>query len=371
MKRTLTLLLGLSLVMTACGSSPPNPPTVTMQPAIEASTPTPVLACQGDGCAPGAAPAQDTATPPPLRFVVPSPGAEPVSGWRPPLYPLPWAIAPHDHFYFARPIAANEVNWPLADYRYGGVFFRPNVVHTGVDIPAEEGTPVLAAGPGTVIWAGWGLFTESPSNSEDPYGRAVAIRHDFGYQGQPLYTIYAHMLRVKVTLGQWVDTGDQLGLVGHTGFTTGPHLHFEVRMGYNSFFATYNPELWIAPPQGWGVLAARIMDKKGELLGRADVYIQSLDSGQKYAVKTYGGGATNSDPYYQENMVISDLPAGDYEVLIDYAHFPNKQVVHIHPGQITYFTFQGQGGFETALPPTPGIAVLTPTATPKGRESAW
>ena len=83
-----------------------------------------------------------TPTPSPLRFDLPTPGAEPVSGWRPPLYPLPWAVSPYDHFYFARPIAADNVNWPLAEYRYGGIFFD-NVVHTGVDIPDDEGTPWL------------------------------------------------------------------------------------------------------------------------------------------------------------------------------------------------------------------------------------
>ena len=46
----------------------------------------------------------------PFRFVLPTPGAEPVSGWRPPLYPVPWAVSAYDHFYFARPIAADNVN---------------------------------------------------------------------------------------------------------------------------------------------------------------------------------------------------------------------------------------------------------------------
>ena len=129
-----------------------------------------------------------TSTPPPLRFDLPTPGAEPVSSWRPPLYPVPWAVSPFDHFYFARPIGADNVNWPLADYRYGGIFFA-NIVHTGVDIPDDKGTPILAAGPGTVVWAGWGLFTEAPLNQDDPYGQAVAIRHDFGYRVQQLYTV--------------------------------------------------------------------------------------------------------------------------------------------------------------------------------------
>src|SRR5690606_29632070 len=73
-------------------------------------------------------------SPEPFQFSLPTPGAEPITSWRPPLYPVPWAIAPYDHFFFTRPIAADQTNWPIADYRYGGVFFGRDIVHTGVDI---------------------------------------------------------------------------------------------------------------------------------------------------------------------------------------------------------------------------------------------
>src|SRR5215216_5302589 len=144
----------------------------------------------------------------PFRFFLPTPGAEPVSGWRPPLYAVPWAVSAYDHFYFARPLAADNVNWPLADYRYGGVFFAPNIVHTGVDVDANEGTPILAAGPGTVVSADWGLYTGAPGNISDPYGKAVVVRHDFGYQDEALYTIYAHMSEIIAVVGQHVESGD-------------------------------------------------------------------------------------------------------------------------------------------------------------------
>ena len=82
---------------------------------------------------------------------------------------------------------------------------------------------------------------------------------------QTLYTVYAHMSKIIAVVGQHVETGDVLGLVGDTGVTTGPHLHFEVRLGGNTFYNTYNPELWMAPPQGWGVLVGRLTDEDGEL----------------------------------------------------------------------------------------------------------
>jgi murein DD-endopeptidase MepM/ murein hydrolase activator NlpD len=115
----------------------------------------------------------------------PTPGPEPISLWRPPLYEAPWALGPHDHFYFSRPIAADVVNWPLADYRYGGMFMDTDIVHTGIDIPNPRGTPVLAAAAGKVVWAGYGLFTGN-NNPNDPYGLAITIQHDFGYQSQRL-----------------------------------------------------------------------------------------------------------------------------------------------------------------------------------------
>jgi murein DD-endopeptidase MepM/ murein hydrolase activator NlpD len=300
----------------------------------------------------------------PFRFVLPTPGAEPVSGWRPPLYPVPWAVSAYDHFYFARPIAADNVNWPLAEYRYGGVFFA-DVVHTGVDIDAAEGAPILAAGPGTVISADWGLYTEAPGNINDPYGQAVVLRHDFGYKGQELYTIYAHMSKIIAIVGQHVETGDVIGLVGDTGVTTGPHLHFEVRVGTNTFYRTYNPELWMAPPQGWGVLVGRLTNEKGELLTQYPVEVRPLPSEVPLRkVITYAQGAANGDPYYQENLVLSDLPAGIYKVVMRYKDKNVQLFVEIYPGQVTYFTFTDKNGFQTVPAPTPKLDFLPVTVTP-------
>ena len=305
----------------------------------------------------------------PFRLSLPTPGQEPISAWRPPQYPVPLALGEFDHFYFARPIAADVVNWPIADYRYGGTLLTPGITHTGVDIPALAGTPILAGGPGIVTWAGWGLFSGAPDNIADPYGMAVSIRHDFGYRGQALYTVYAHMRAVNVTVGQWVNTGTQIGEVGDTGNTTGPHLHFEVRLGQDSFYFTRNPELWLAPPQGWGVLAGRVTTPKGDLAHSLPVSIRLLETNQEWLVNTYGPDAVNSDEYYAENMVISDLPAGQYEVRITFSATISDRInLTILPGRVTYFTYQaGDGGFtSTALPPV-GMPTPKVTPTPKGK----
>jgi murein DD-endopeptidase MepM/ murein hydrolase activator NlpD len=285
----------------------------------------------------------------PLRFSFPEEPPPLTSAWRPPLYPVPWAKATHDHFYFIRPIAADDINWPMWDYRYGGMFFE-NVVHTGIDIVARIGTPVVAAGSGKVIWAGAGLY-RGENDPDDPYGLAVAILHDFSYQGEALYTIYGHMDRIDVVWGQLVQAGDRLGLSGNTGKVTGPHLHFEVRVGRNGFLSTRNPELWLAPPQGWGILAGRVLDTGGKLIDGQEVHIQSLSSNLKRSARSYGLESVNSDPYYQENIVISDLPAGLYEIRIDYAGFSHKQQVEVKAGLVSYFTFQGHRKFGPSEPP--------------------
>jgi murein DD-endopeptidase MepM/ murein hydrolase activator NlpD len=294
-----------------------------------------------------------TAAPDPLRFVFPEPGPPPVSSWRPPLYEVPWAPTPYDHFYFYRPIAADEINWPDPDYRYGGIFFE-DVVHTGVDIPAEPGTPVLAAAEGRVEWAGYGLYRGVQGDLSDPYGLAVLIRHDFSFKGEQLYTVYGHLQEIYVVKGQRVSMGQQLGLVGQTGKVTGPHLHFEVRVGTDDYFSTLNPELWLVPPQGWGVAVARVMDTTGALYADQRLRFISMENEQVWRVRPYGGGEARSDPYYRENMVISDLPAGMYEVRIDYGTETFNFFIEINPGRVTYFTFQGRNGFKLEQPPSPG-----------------
>lgn len=374
--RWLGIPLSLFLVLFTLSQCWPNEPlsfliaTKTVVPPVTASqllpdssamaveTPTAVLipAAEGQNSSELEEPellTAPTAAPDPLRFVFPDAPPDPVSAWRPPLYPVPWAPTSFDHFYFFRPIAADEVNWPLADYRYGGVFFDDQV-HTGVDIPAAKGTPVIAAGDGKVVWAGWGLYRGVLNDYTDPYGKAVVIRHDFGYQGMRLYTAYGHLDRIDVPRGAHVEMGEQIGLVGDTGFVTGPHLHFEVRVGESTFFTTYNPELWLVPPQGWGVVVARVMDTAGYSYLDEVLRIQSRATGQSWKAIPYAEGAVNSDPFYRENVVISDLPAGLYDVSISYAGRFYNLTFEIFPGRVTYFTFQGRNGFSLEPPPNPG-----------------
>ncbi len=93
-------------------------------------------------------------------------------------------------------------------------FLRRGYSHTGLDIANSNGTPIKAADSGEILFSGWW----------DGYGKAVIIDH-----GKSISTVYGHMSRIYVEVGQKIKKGEVIGLVGSTGFSTGPHLHFEVR----------------------------------------------------------------------------------------------------------------------------------------------
>ncbi|MGH9040370.1 MAG: peptidoglycan DD-metalloendopeptidase family protein [Acidimicrobiia bacterium] len=108
------------------------------------------------------------------------------------------------------------VNAPMSSrfgYRVHPIFGDTRL-HAGVDFSAGSGTPIRASGPGKVVWSG----------PRGGYGNLVVIDH-----GNGLATLYAHQSRTDVNVGQRVATGEVVGLVGSTGFSTGPHLHFETR----------------------------------------------------------------------------------------------------------------------------------------------
>lgn len=329
--------LTLSLLLSACAGQVPLPIPVQLTPELsnnfeqtietQAALSTPVEPFVIPSATPPIIPtliadapeiSRPTVNPQnPLQFTFPTPVvfATP-EGWRPPLLPAPLSALPQDHFWFTRPIASDNVNYPLGTYRYGADYFGQMNVHAGIDIDAPLGTPIVAAGPGIVRWAGWGLFNFDPRREDDPYGIAVLIEHDFGYKNQKLYTLYAHMIGHNIQYeGQRVETGHVLGWVGSTGNSTGPHVHFEVRVGQNDYFKTRNPELWIAPYASWGVLAGQLLDDNGRYITSQPIEIYAADSNRLlYTVFTYGDRVARPDDEWRENFVISDLPAGRYRL---------------------------------------------------------
>ncbi|GAA1711033.1 hypothetical protein GCM10009680_59890 [Streptomyces yatensis] len=91
--------------------------------------------------------------------------------------------------------------------------------HSGQDFVVPTGTPVHAAHEGVVVKAGPNGGGDGPA-----YGNAIVIKHD-----NATYSQYAHLSRIDVRIGQTVTEGQQIGLSGSTGNSTGPHLHFEIR----------------------------------------------------------------------------------------------------------------------------------------------
>jgi len=112
--------------------------------------------------------------------------------------------------YFIRPIIGGRKTQGIHGYN-------------GVDIAAPTGTPLIASAEGTVIIA-------KTSGYNGGYGLYVAIKHPNGTQ-----TVYGHMSRVNVTVGEHVSQGEVIGAVGNTGRSTGPHVHFEIRGAKNPF----------------------------------------------------------------------------------------------------------------------------------------
>ena len=109
---------------------------------------------------------------------------------------------------YLRPISGGSVSSEFG-YRWG-------TLHSGVDWYVSVGTPVRAAAAGTVIRAGW----------YSTYGYCVDIRHSDGSM-----TRYAHLNSVTVSNGQYVNQSDLIAYSGNTGYSTGPHLHFEIWIG--------------------------------------------------------------------------------------------------------------------------------------------
>ncbi len=105
--------------------------------------------------------------------------------------------------------------WPVSGPITSPFGMRWGKLHPGLDIGAGMGTPIKAAAAGTVLVAGY----------DGGYGNLVVIDH-----GNSLATAYAHQSQLAVSVGQQVSQGQVIGYVGSTGFSTGPHLHFEVRV---------------------------------------------------------------------------------------------------------------------------------------------
>ncbi len=143
-----------------------------------------------------------------------------------------------------------KLSWPAPGYYRISSGFGPRwgTHHSGIDIIGDKGpingAAACAAAAGTVIMTRGGCGHNFGKNyncgCNGGYGNYVIISH-----GNGLYTLYAHLARSTVSEGQSVSVGQQIGVIGSTGHSTGPHLHFEVRVGGNSTGNRVDPEAYL------------------------------------------------------------------------------------------------------------------------------
>lgn len=274
--------------------------------------------------------ATPTQTPEPTDTATPEPTPTPTST------PIPVSIFPEDHFVLARPIGPEHQDWPSRFYAFGSTANGRYSVHHGADLENPTGTPVLAAGDGEVIVAG-SDDEIAYGDGRDFYGNVLIIRHDIALHDEPVYTVYGHLSAIHVAVGDRVSKGQPIAEVGDTGIALGPHLHFEVRVGVNDYGHTRNPELWMQPYEGRGAIAGRLVDSARQPITGTLVVITPLN-GEPLAFRemwTYGEGVM-SDPVWNENFAMSDVPAGRYrlEVAVDGKKLVRQ--VTVLPGQTTF-----------------------------------
>lgn len=244
-----------------------------------------------------------------------------------------------DHYWFARPIAqeGDNVHWVDRTYPYGGTQFGAREVHLGVEFVNSRFTSVYAVADGTILFADQDNAIQFGSE-RDYYGNVVVIEHSrLSPEGLPLYTLYGHLQDIRVEEGQPIAAGELIGRVGDSGVAIGPHLHFEVRVGdVYDYHNTRNPDLWIQPYPNYGTLAGRVTGADNPY----GIVLQVRSDQIQRETYTYGGDRANSDPAWNENFTLGDLPAGNYEVYVSNDNGRNlfREDITIVAGQTNWLT---------------------------------
>jgi Peptidase family M23 len=267
--------------------------------------------------------------------------------------PIPTSCAPDlcifsGVFPFSRPIAPPGMDSIEISYRFGSTANGTRDPHHGVEFLNSYGTPVLAAADGDVVVAGddrkifYGPYSYF-------YGNLVVLEHHLPGYELPVFTLYGHLSKILVQVGQHVQRGQQVGLVGMSGVATGAHLHFEVRLGENTYASSRNPELWLQPHKDKkgvpnGAIAGRIQDAQGNPLAVKNIVVERVADGgsspfYRAFVGTYEEKGLLSQPPWGEDFGLGDLPPGQYKIsFVQYGY--QQYQVQVLPGQLTLVTFQ-------------------------------
>lgn len=266
------------------------------------------------------------------------------------------------HLWLRKPLPGGGRYLHNMNYPYGHDGNGSYLLHNGIDSGAPLGTAVLAVGDGTILLARSDEF-ELHGWRCDWYGNFVVLELDRTWRDQPLYALYAHLDEFKVEEGERVTAGQEIATVGMSGVAIQPHLHFEVRVGENSFEGTRNPMLWVQSPETRGVLAGRLLDPNGRpWQGVVVTAIGWEGSDNQHITWTYLDDPRhmiNPDEQLGENFVFADLKPGRYKI---YARVQGKGYqteAEVFGGQVTTVEL----GTEAYKTRTPTPEPIPPTAT--------
>lgn len=252
------------------------------------------------------------------------------------------------NFLLGRPIAPPGRMTIDPSYRYGDYRQSTQLTHRGVDFLNSTGTSVVTAADGVVVVAGDDLnFPYGPR--KDFYGNLVILEHDLPGYPDPVFTLYSQLSEVLVEEGQTVTKGDEIGLVGMSGAVPGSTLHFEVRVGENSYLAARNPELWLElfpdeAGQETGALAGRVVDSQGvyqvvENLVLEQLAGPGLPAIDQFYLKTYEKDELRGQDPWNESFAMGDLPPGKYQITF-MLNGLQEMLLEVQPGMLTLVTFE-------------------------------
>jgi murein DD-endopeptidase MepM/ murein hydrolase activator NlpD len=252
-------------------------------------------------------------------------------------WPAPDLAIAGPHFWLSKPLPGAGRTLINQRFPYGWDENGRLLLHNGVDIAEDLGTPVLAVADGTVIvaqsdlnsWYGWRC---------DWYGHLVVIELDQKWLDQPVFVLYGHILNLKVEAGDRVVREQPLAEIGIGGAATNPHLHLEVRIGENEFSATRNPMLWIDPGPTRGVIVGRLVDPQGRPWQGVPLALVDREGTEGNASTwSYLGDPQqlmNPDEGWAENFVFSDIQPGEYDIYTSIQGFDYRQPVTVKAGEV-------------------------------------
>ncbi len=273
-----------------------------------------------------------------LGIAVPAALAQP---FMPFVLPTATPVVPVEHNLLFRPIQLDDDLSHVADrtYPYGSTQGGARAVHLGVEFVNRRGTAIYASLAGTVVFAGKDDETQLGPQL-DYYGAAVIIAHAVeSLAGEQIFTLYGHLDSIAVEVGQEVNTLELIGSVGSSGVAIGAHLHYEIRADDPfDYRATRNPALWLQHYAGHGLVIGAVQDAHGEFIyGKRLVLRNDKLSRDVY---TYASQLVNPDTVWGENFTISDLPAGEYQLvaLSDTGGIAYREMVTVAPLRTTFVT---------------------------------